>query len=76
MRQPKYKIGDSVIIPIKVYNDTAGFKTVTSVHGQISGIEAGFHAGLVVPKYEYTVFPKQAERIITIPENQIELIKD
>ena len=72
MRQPKYRMGERVIIPIVVSNDSVGFNTKLEVDGTVVGVHYDLYGGGGEhPYYIYAVMPDGAKYNHPISEHEI-----
>lgn len=72
MIQPKYKLGQEVLIPLKLENSLTKYVIVQEVKGIVRGISydpmSGTQGG---PYYTYSVLPIGAKQFFSIAEHLI-----
>ena len=75
MRQPKYKMGAKVVIPLRVNNSEIGYETTIQVTGTICGVtyDPASQGAADYPFYMYRVMPQGSRECVSVQEFAIDL---
>ena len=74
MRQPQYKLGQVVKVPLRVSRSEIELHTTITVEGIVAGVSFDPQCGTTGwPFYRYSVLAKGAKRTIEISEARIEM---
>jgi len=72
MRQPKFKMGANVTIPLAVSHTNAGFVKTISVQGVVAGVGYDPKCGTDGrPWYNYAVLPLGGSSAVTVCESDV-----
>ena len=72
MRQPKYKLGETVVIPLELKHSYSGYTKIQKVPGVVIGVSYNPREGTTGwPFYTYRVVPMGASSSIQVDEKGI-----